>query len=472
MYENKGDLTFEQITEDSGLPIDTFKSFGAVFGDFNRDGFLDLYYTERPFAGSGTVNRNRLFKNLGQNNFEEVTYEANVADEDRLPFCAAFFDYNDDKWPDIYIANDRKKRNTLLQNNQGVFTDVTDQCNAGVEIDAMNVGIGDIDNDGLNDIYVTNTPSGSALLKCGVNQDIQQIEFSEEAESRGVGFFGIGWGANFLDMDNDGWQDLYVSGMQIGSNVISSEAYLNDGTGYFDPVQNGFVGDTVTSFVNAIGDFDEDGYPDILVNNSQYFPSQLWTAQAGDNNWIKLNLRGIKSNRDGIGAKIELYGNDMYQMKYTHCGIAFMGQNSNTQLFGLAQNESIDSIKITWPTGHIDLITDPGINSIHDIVEGQTTNGEIFVDSDVTIISSVEDENVTFDMSINPNPVMDIIKLNLDGHSGKGLNYIITDLSGNIICNKTTLEGNIPVSHLISGMYILQINEKNSVLRSLKFIKL
>ncbi len=469
LYENDGNMTFEQITESAGLPIDTLKCFGAIWGDYNRDGYLDLYYTERPNANSGTTQRNRLFKNLGQNTFEEVTYITNASDEGRLPFCAAFFDYNNDKWPDIYIANDRKKRNTLLQNNQGVFEDVSDECNAGIEIDAMNVAIGDVDNNGLNDIYVTNTPSGSALLKCNIEENTEQIVFEDEAGDRGVGFYGIGWGANFLDADNDGWQDLYVSGMLIGSDVISSELYLNDQTGFFDQASKGFVGDTVTSFVNAIGDFNDDGYPDIMVNNSQYYDSQLWTALPGDNNWIKINLQGVTSNRDGIGAKIEVSSDELAQMKYTHCGIAFMGQNSNSQLFGLGSYEMIDSIKITWPTGHIDRLYDIESNQKITIVEGQTTNGIINIDQD--ILSNVKIQDKFSDILLTPNPSSNLIYLSGLNIRQK-INFKIVDSFGKIHAKGILKDDSIDISNIGIGMYFLQLIDETNNVGSLKFVKI
>lgn len=471
LYENKGDLEFEQITISAGLPVDTMKSFGAIWGDYNRDGFLDLYYTERPFAGTGTNIRNRLFKNLSGNQFEEVTYETNADDENRLPFCAAFFDYNDDKWPDIYIANDRNKRNTLLENNAGVYTDVSEQCNADIEMDAMNVGIADIDNNGLSDIYVTNTPAGSALLKCSVENGSDQIVFSEEAGERGIGFYGIGWGANFLDVNNDGWQDLYVSGMQIGSEVTSSALYINDQTGFFTEADKGLEGDTVTSFVNAIGDFNNDGYPDIMVNNSQEFDSQLWTAEAGDNNWIKIGLKGIRSNRDGIGVKIETYSGDLYQMRYTHCGIAFMGQNSNQHLIGLGDYTTIDSIKFTWPTGHIDMLENVAVNQTITVTEGQTTNGNIDIDSDITLLTNTVEVKSPIEIMIAPNPATE--KLFLSGEDIKsGLRYTISNGFGQSYKTGILNSQEINISDLNTGYYLLQLFDNEREYGTFKFVKI
>ena len=470
LYENIGDLTFEEITIQAGLPIDSLKSFGAIWGDYNRDGFVDLYYTERPNANSGTKMRNRLFKNLGNNTFEEVTYETNCADEDRLPFCAAFFDYNNDKWPDIFIANDRKKRSTLLRNDKGVFTDVSEECNADIMIDGMNAGVADVDNDGLSDVYVTNTPSGSVLLKCTIDEDTNQPIFTDEAGDRGIGFYGIGWGANFLDVNNDGWQDLYVSGMQIGSDVISSELYINDKTGYFYQSTTGFKGDTVTSFVNAVGDFNDDGYPDIMVNNSEYFDSQLWTSEPGNNNWLKVDLRGIRSNRDGIGSKIEVFCGALKQTRFTHCGIAFMGQNSSTELIGIDQNSIIDSLIITWPTGHIDILKNLSPNQKITVIEGQSTNGEISIDSDITLITSTLNNKKTLQFSSNPNPAESFIQFSTEKLNGD-FSYTILNVSGVIVKKGNSSKQQIDVSNLQPGVYFIQLFKENTLLGISKFIK-
>jgi len=117
LYQNVGNLVFEDITIEAGFPIDSLRHFGASWGDYDRDGWLDLYYTERATLTSGTTNKNRLFKNDTDGTFTEVSFSANVMDESRLPFCAAFFDYDNDKWPDLYIANDKIHPNTLLKNN-------------------------------------------------------------------------------------------------------------------------------------------------------------------------------------------------------------------------------------------------------------------------------------------------------------------------------------------------------------------
>ena len=384
LYENNGNLEFIDITEAAGFPIDSLRHFGAAWADYDRDGWLDLYYTERKSLNSGTNNQNRLFRNNADGTFTEKTDFAQVADENKLPFCAAFFDYDNDRWPDIYIANDKAPPNTLFRNNgNGTFMDVSFPTQSNVVMSAMCVAIADYNNDANQDVYISNIATGNVLLQ---NHEISNTHFfMDQASDAGVEFFDVAWGCNFLDADNDRKLDLYVSGATVGSTTPSSTFYKNDGNGIFSETFDGFDGDTVKSYCNAIGDFNQDGFPDIMVSNFAPFNSQLWQNGGGTTNWIKVNLQGVKSNRQGIGSKIEVYAEDEYQMRYTHCGIAYMGQNSDTEIIGLANANVVDSIKITWPAGHVDVLFQVAANQTIEVIEGSTTNGNIDVDDDVVL---------------------------------------------------------------------------------------
>ena len=392
LYQNQGSLNLIDVTLASGFSItDSLNTFGAVWGDYNRDGWLDVYYSERINSATDGSNRNRLFKNMADGTFSEVTEMANVIDENRLPFCSAFVDINNDKWPDIYTANDKKWRNTLLQNNgDGTYTDISESSGGGIEMDAMCVAPGDYNNDGKLDIYISNIADGGKLLtNTTEDSEISLIENAEESMVALEG--GIGWGSVFVDVDNDGFEDLYISGSVIGTEGYSSQLFLNDGQGSFYENEYGFEGDTVRSFNNAIGDINNDGQMEIMVINSGGFNSQLWQSEPISRNWLKVDLEGVKSNKDGIGSWIKIYVAGGIQSRYTTCGNSFMGQNSKVIHFGIGNAENIDSLKVIWPTGHIDKITNPTINQILDIVEGSTTNGIIHVDEElITTTNTVE----------------------------------------------------------------------------------
>ncbi|MEN0004868.1 MAG: FG-GAP-like repeat-containing protein, partial [Bacteroidota bacterium] len=303
----------------------------------------------------------------------------------------------------LYTANDRFTRNTLLKNNgDGTFSDNSIFSGTALAMNAMCVAPGDYNNDGWVDIYVTNTQQGNALLRNTGNESF----ISSSIES-GTAFFEYCWGALFFDADNDGWEDLYVSGMLMGPEVLSSAFYHNqqDGT-FIIPEDAGFQGDTVRSFNNAIGDINQDGLSEIMVINTAPYFSNLWVNSTNTtHNWIKIKLEGVLSNRDGIGSRIEVYTSDGEQLRFTTCGNGFLGQNSETLTIGVGTHAIIDSITIKWPTGHVDLLTAVVTNQTLQVQEGSTSEGIIQVDEDVNLLVATDEPVLpTTNIQVFPNP--------------------------------------------------------------------
>ena len=472
LYRNTGNLTFEDVTEQAGLPIEEHRTFGACWGDFDRDGWLDLFFTERKWPASQFINENRLFRNNADGTFTELTAECGAADYGKKPFCASFLDYNNDKWPDLYIANDKLTVNALLRNNgDGTFTDVSEETNADLEMDAMGIAIGDYDNDGWQDMYISDIDNGNELLHNLGPDSNGTVVYEEIAADAGVGYYGIAWGVNFFDADNDADLDLYVCGMLSGSGVISSLYYANNGDGTFSQPFAGFEGDTTSSFNQAIGDFNNDGFPDIMVVNTEPFASQLWQNGGTANNWVKFDLQGVLSNRDGVGTKIEVYTNGQYQQRYTHCGIAFMGQNSGTELVGLGGATQADSVIVTWPTGHVDRLYNIAAGERILIVEGMTTGGDITVDPDVTItVVPAREQLADYNLSLYPNPAGQVLNLKYEGQV-PFTRFAISNLQGQIVYHGT-LQGNaIPVAHLPEGAYTLILWNQKGEKMALKWVR-
>ncbi len=365
LYQNDN-MFFSDVTQEAGLPLDRLKTYGATWGDYDRDGYLDLYVTNK--RTTSVPNINNLFRNSGDGTFEEVTLSSGSGDPGKIPFCASFIDINNDLDPEIYIAQDKKASNTLLKNlGNGSFQDISTISGADLTMEGMSVAIGDYDNNSFLDMYITNIPEGNKLLKNNGNET-----FSEVAVEAGVDYLGYAWGSNFLDFDHDGDLDLYVSGMQEGSDLIPSRLYTNNGSGIFTIDDLGFEGDTVISFSNAIGDIDNDGYPDIIVNNFKDYESMLWKNSGSDNFWIKLKLEGLQSNRDGIGSFIHIYYNAKKIIQYTASAIGFLSQNSAYSMIGLGNTQQIDSIKIQWPSDQVDWIKNIQSNQSLTIREGST----------------------------------------------------------------------------------------------------
>jgi len=405
LFKNEGDLNFNDITINSGLSLATTNSYGATWIDINRDGWLDLIYADRAFPLDLGENQNRIFLNNSDDTFTEITDSAMAQDKGKQPFCIGAIDYNLDKWPDLYYTHDREKTTVLLENQKNnSFTDVSMETNSSFLMDGMGICVSDITNDGLPDLYITNIEDGNKLLINHYNQNTGQYSFTEESQERGCAFNMLSWGCSFLDCDNDGDEDLYVSAATASNNDRSSIMYLNDGQGFFtDSIS--FMGDTLRSYSNASGDLNNDGYLDLAVLNTFNDPAQIWLNETINfNNWVKINLEGVWSNKEGNGAIATIYAQGKTQLRNKTSTSSFMGQHSNTLHFGLGDyNGLIDSIKVQWPTGHIDVLYDQELNTSINIKEGQTTDS-ILVDEDVVLLNpSIIDSTLFLDYTAESN---------------------------------------------------------------------
>ena len=394
LYRNDGSFNFSDVTSESQLPTTNIFTYGASWGDYNNDGFLDVFLSNRDVA---LVVPNYLYRNNGDGTFTNVSEIAGIINTGNLSFCSAFFDFNNDGWQDIYVSKDRiENKNILYKNNgDGTFSDVSEASNTDLYIDAMSVTIEDYNSDGWLDIYVTNTQEGNVFL-----QNNGDETFTNVAITNGTTFNSIAWGAVFLDAENDMDLDLYVSGLLDGSNpnFLSAALYENDGNGNFTIPSEGFINDTGESYANAIGDVDNDGFPEIVVANADNEHVFLWKNEAASvNNWLKVKLEGIQSNKNGVGSFIEIAINGEKQYRYTLCGEGYLAQNSGTEVFGVGTNSTIDYIKVTWLSGLVDEITNVSANQLLTIVEGSNplSNNEYSIEP----------------IKLIPNPVEDVLKI-------------------------------------------------------------
>ncbi len=446
LYRNDGSALVD-ITVASGLPVSATDNYGASWGDIDNDGFLDVFICNR---GEYALRENYLFKNNGDGTFTDISNAAGIDAGNHLSFCSAFFDYNNDGWQDIYIANDKiQNTNILYKNNgDGTFTDVSEVSNTNIAIDAMSVTIADYNGDTWFDIYVTNGTQGNYLLKNNGDGT-----FSNIAPNTGTMFNSIAWGAVFLDAENDGDLDLYVSGMFDGSNpsYASAAFYTNGGSDFFTiESSSGFVNDTRESYSNAIGDTDNDGFPEIIVNNSGNENIFLWKNETvNTNNWLKVNLEGVASNKQGVGAIIELKSEGVSQYRYTVCGEGYISQNSGTEFFGIGGNASIDYVKITWLGGAQDILYNITPNQTLNILEGSSP-------------LSTEEFQINNEIQVYPNPSNGKIWVKFS--ENMTYDYIIFDSKGMQVKNgKIIQQKHIDISTLSSGYYLLKILGKKGV---------
>ena len=368
LFRNNGFLEFEDVTSELKLPDSISNSFGASWADINNDGYIDLLQTYRN--PDSLINVIKLYQNESGNSFKDITVSSGIAEYQKLPFCASFIDIDNDNFQDLYIANDKSSGNSMYYNNgNNTFLNISNTSNTGIEMDAMSVTVGDFNNDQFYDIYSTNLVEGSKMF---VNN--KDLTFNESASSLGISFNGEGWGAQFEDFDLDGFEDLYVSGSLQGSNVISSAYYSNIFGKYFElnnPI--GLVGDTVKSYGNAVGDIDSNGLPDIVVLNN--YPSRsfiLKNTYSGNNNWLKVNLVGYDSNTDAIGSKVKLYSADFILSRTKFSTEGYISQNSGNLFFGISDNNIIDSIEVYWPSGIVDKLYNINPNQLLKVYEGST----------------------------------------------------------------------------------------------------
>ena len=450
LFENTGTLNFQDITNSAGIETENMSSYGASWGDYNNDGYLDVFISNRT-----SVVSNKLYRNNGDNTFTDVSIESGISPTGHGSFCSAFLDINNDGFQDIYISNDRPLNPNILYKNNGdnTFTDISASSGTDVTIDAMTVTVGDFNNDSYFDIYITNGPIGNVLFKNNGDET-----FTDIAVSSGTAFNSISWGASFFDADNDMDLDLYVCGEFDANetNFLRAAFYINNNDETFDLSNESFPGDERAAYSCAVGDSDNDGYPEIIVTNSFDQKIFFWKNNTPTvNNWLKLKLEGTQSNKDGIGSTIEISIDGNKQYAYTHCGEGYLSQNSATKIFGLGTNESVDYIKVTWLSGIVDILYDVDANQQIDLVEGSNP------------VLSLDDFNFQ-NVAIYPNPVDEQLFLKTNTQNIKVEVYTI--LGKKCVENSTINSNQLDVSSLEAGLYFLKLIKENQEV-IIKFIK-
>jgi hypothetical protein len=377
LYKNDGNFNFTDVSISSGLSLasEEVLYYGASFADFDNDGDLDLYVCTYTFMVSQPALLNKLFKNNGDGTFTDVTLASGTFVPASTSFLSIWFDADANGLVDLFVINDKQPPNYLFLNEDGhSFTERAESFGLSLTgQNCMSGTLGDYNNDGLLDLFITNTsdfPPTPCFLMEG-NGD----SFIDKGEELGVSVNGNAWGGLWIDYDNDSWLDLYVCNATFGSveELTPNVFYKNLNATLFEQRPDVFPMHVPNySFAVAKGDFNNDGFSDLAVTNAEAFTNQLLLNSGNSNNWIKITPHGILSNQQAIGTYIYVYADSISMLQYTMCGENYLGQNSQHIIFGLGTLSRVDSVKVIYPSGIIDRYFDLDINQHYHFFEGES----------------------------------------------------------------------------------------------------
>lgn len=413
LYRNNGDGTFTDVTKQAGLANDSQWATGAAFGDYDGDGWADLFVShyvdlklsDLPVFGSSKTCKYRgidvqcgpkglkgspdnLFHNNGDGTFTDVSREAGVSDPQHyFGLTAVWSDLNADGHLDLFVTNDGQK-NYLYQNNgHGHFTDVAFSAGVAVSQDGaeqanMGVALGDYLHTGRSSIAISHFSDEYASLY----RNDGKMSFSDVSYVSGIAPATapyVGWGDEFVDIDNSGWLDFFLVNGHVYPQVDSLTAgaryrepkllYLNQHDGTFKNISN-LVGLAIqipqVSRGVAMGDLFNDGHVDLVVENLTGSPMILQPQGGPANHWISFELEGTASNRLALNARVTATAGDLVQTSEVLSGGSYLSQNDLRIHFGLGTHDTVEKLEILWPTGKTETLANLPANHFYYVKEG------------------------------------------------------------------------------------------------------
>lgn len=411
LYRNDGNTGFVDVSEMAKVDDGGFGA-GVSWGDYNRDGLIDLYLcnyveftnsndqqgvmqqqyaTEIPYTinpSSYDAASNRLYKNNGDGTFSEVAELTGVDNKDGRSLVAAWFDFDNDGYQDLYIANDISSNGVYHNQGDGTFKDIGASSLAADYRGAMGLAVGDYDNDDDLDLFVTHwLAQENALFRNNVSLNWKnengdkKIFFVDEGEIMGLGQISlktVGWSTAFTDFDNDGMLDLWVvngSTLQLeqdNTKMQGQQLHLfrqQKEEGFYEISQYAGAG-LDTPFVGrggASADYNNDGKMDLAIGRHGDSILLLENTVNSENNWIKLKLRQSNKNTRALGARIKIKTGKTWQTSEIGSQGLYLSQNNTDVHFGLGNSHKIDEIIIIWPDAEIQKLINIPINQIIEV---------------------------------------------------------------------------------------------------------
>ncbi|MFK7776456.1 MAG: FG-GAP-like repeat-containing protein [Saprospiraceae bacterium] len=437
----------------------------ASWGDMDNDGWLDLYVTN-----SDGIKKNKLYHNLGDGNFEEITTGPMVEDA-HASRSVDWIDYDNDGDSDLFVTNESNQKNDLYQNDgSGNFTKIIDLIFLNSNKNSTGSSWADIDNDGDFDLFIANYQGQENQLFFN-NGDGTFTETSGEPIVLEQGW---SFGTSFADADNDGDLDLFICNA-FGSTQKNS-FYINNGDGtFYKDVSSSPSAQTGWTFGCAWGDYNNDGFLDLVLANCKDDNqiNGLFENDGNDNNWFKLSCEGSQINRSAIGtivkAKVTINGESIWQTRRIVGQSGYNCQNSLTVHFGLGEATMIDSLIINWGVGNEQVFENVEVNNFCTLKEGEMLDCETTVVNDITIHSrkfkiypnpssgdSVEIENPFF-------PNQNLIKMK------------VLDGNGKVVFTKEIKNGEEIIKSnfgkMASGIYQIVLSQKDKFASSTLIIQ-
>ncbi len=408
LFRNTGKGTFVDVTRSSGLGGRAAFSTSALWLDFDRDGLLDLfvcnyvkwsadhdvfcsldgrqksYCTPEAYRGDTCW----LFRNRGNGTFEDVTATSGIFDTSSKSLGVAMLDYDQDGWPDLFVANDTQPNKLYRNMRNGTFKDVAVEAGLAFSTEGkaragMGVDAADFDNSGRSGLAVTNFDNEMIGLYRALGRGL----YEDVASRAGVGLPSrntLGFGCAFADVDLNGALDLVVANGHIDETVRNIRGnigyaqpphlFLNQGNGAFKDVAAAAGGDFAQPKVGrglACGDFDRDGDVDVLMTTNNGPAFLFRNDQLAGNRSVRFRLVGTKSNRDGIGALIRVFYAGSSQSRMVKSGSSYLSQSELPVTFGVGTRDRVERLVIEWPSGRTEEYKNLATGKAYECVEGK-----------------------------------------------------------------------------------------------------